>query len=71
MVSKARFQVRSDSQCINQYSQLQNTFSLYRMDPLHEVMEPDGKVDPIKLEEWIVKARLDPNDPENEELISK
>ena len=52
-------------------SQLQNTISFYRMDPLHEVMEPDGKVDPIKLEEWIVKARLDPNDPENEELISK
>ena len=34
-------------------------------------MEPDGKVDPIKLEDWIVKARLDPNDPENEDLITK
>ena len=29
-------------------------------------MEPDGKIDPNKLEEWITKARLDPNDPENE-----
>ena len=42
-----------------------------KLDPLHDVMEPDGKIDPIKLEKWIVKARLDPNDPENEELISK
>ena len=32
-------------------------------------MEPDGKIDPIKLEEWINKARLDPNDPENEDLL--
>jgi len=38
---------------------------------LHEVMEPDGKIDPVKLEDWIAKARLDPNDPENEELLSK
>merc|ERR1719433_1452336 len=34
-------------------------------------MEPDGKIDPNKLEEWITKARLDPNDPENEDLIGK
>ena len=42
-----------------------------KLDPLHEVMEPDGKIDPNKLEEWITKARLDPNDPENEDLIGK
>ena len=34
-------------------------------------MEPDGKIDPIKLEEWIDKARLDPNDPENEDLLTR
>lgn len=42
-----------------------------RLDPLKEVMEPDGKIDPIKLEEWITKARLDPNDPENEDLLAR
>ena len=42
-----------------------------RFDPLKEVMEPDGKIDPIKLEEWISKVRLDPNDPDNEELIAR
>ena len=44
---------------------------LGRFDPLKEVMEPDGKIDPVKLEEWIAKVRLDPNDPENEELIAR
>lgn len=34
-------------------------------------MEPDGKIDPVKLEDWISKARLDPNDPENEELLTR
>ena len=44
---------------------------LDRFDPLKEVMEPDGKIDPVKLEEWIAKVRLDPNDPENEELMAR
>ena len=42
-----------------------------KLDPLKEVMDIDGKIDAIKLEEWISKARLDPNDPENEELIAR
>jgi hypothetical protein len=43
----------------------------FRLDPLKEVMEPDGKIDPVKLEDWINKARLDPNDPENEDLLTR
>ncbi len=27
------------------------------LDPLKEVMEADGQIDPVKLEEWINKAR--------------
>lgn len=32
-------------------------------------MSADGRIDPTKLESWITKARIDPNDPENEELM--
>ena len=42
-----------------------------KLDPLKEVMDIDGKMNAIKLEEWISKARLDPNDPENEELMAR
>jgi hypothetical protein len=46
-------------------------YFIYRLDPLKEVMDPDGRVDPAKLEDWITRARLDPNDPENEELLTR
>ena len=42
-----------------------------RSDPLREVLDIDGKIDPAKLEAWIVKSQIDPNDPENEELMSR
>ena len=32
-------------------------------------MSADGRIDPVKLELWIAKSRIDPNDPENEELM--
>jgi hypothetical protein len=32
-------------------------------------MSADGRIDPVKLESWIAKSRIDPNDPENEELM--
>jgi len=32
-------------------------------------MSSDGRIDPVKLEAWIAKSRIDPNDPENEELM--
>ncbi len=40
-------------------------------DPLKEVMDSDGKLDTAKLEAWIVKSQIDPNDPENEELMTR
>ena len=40
-------------------------------DPLREVMDSDGKLDTAKLEAWIVKSQIDPNDPENEELMTR
>lgn len=45
--------------------------STNRSDPLREVLDQDGKVDPVKLEAWIVKSQIDPNDPENEELMAR
>ena len=42
-----------------------------RSDPLREVMDGEGNVDPSKLEAWIVKSQIDPNDPDNDELMSR
>ena len=41
------------------------------LDPLKEVMDEDGNLDPEKLEAWIVKSQIDPNDPDNEELMTR
>ena len=41
------------------------------LDPLKEVIDVDGNLDLEKLEAWIVKAQIDPNDPDNEELMNR
>ena len=43
----------------------------YRLDPLKEAMDSDGKIDAAKLEAWIIKSQIDPNDSDNEELMSR
>ena len=43
----------------------------YRLDPLKEAMDADGKIDAAKLEAWIIKSQIDPNDSDNEELMSR
>ncbi|XP_040568935.2 coiled-coil and C2 domain-containing protein 2A [Lepeophtheirus salmonis] len=40
-------------------------------DPLLEIMDGDGYVDPTKLENWIHKSRIDPNDPSNADLMNR
>ena len=42
-----------------------------RLDPLKEAMDADGKIDAAKLEAWIIKSQIDPNDSDNEELMSR
>ena len=46
-------------------------FTLFRLDPLKEAMDSDGKIDAAKLEAWIIKSQIDPNDSDNEELMSR
>ena len=40
-------------------------------DPLQEVLNVDGQIDPNKLEEWMTKHQIDPNDPANVELMDR
>ena len=41
------------------------------MDPLKEAMDAEGRIDAAKLEAWIIKSQIDPNDSDNEELMSR
>ena len=52
---------------------LQSHLKFYqnRLDPLKEAMDADGKIDAAKLEAWIIKSQIDPNDSDNEELMSR
>ena len=34
-------------------------------------MDADGKIDAAKLEAWIIKSQIDPNDSDNEDLMSR
>lgn len=39
-------------------------------EPIRDVFDRLGNVDPVKLEEWLLNHRIDPNDPRNAELMS-
>ena len=39
-------------------------------EPIKEVFDSLGNVDPEKLEEWLLNHRIDPNDPRNAELLN-
>ena len=34
-------------------------------------MDAEGRIDAAKLEAWIIKSQIDPNDSDNEELMSR
>ena len=38
---------------------------------MKEAMDADGKIDAAKLEAWIIKSQIDPNDSDNEVLMSR
>ena len=44
---------------------------LSRTDPLEEVIESDGRIDPDKLEVWMTRNLVDPKDPDNVELMQR
>ena len=39
-------------------------------EPIREVFDSFGNVDPDKLEDWLLNHRIDPNDPRNAELMN-
>ena len=39
-------------------------------EPIREVFDSHGNVDPEKLEDWFISHQIDPNDPRNAELIN-
>ena len=41
-----------------------------RVDHYSEVFDAEGRVDPERLEEWLLSHRIDPNDPSNAELMA-
>ena len=43
----------------------------FRTDPLEEVIESDGRIDPDKLEVWMTRNLVDPKDPDNVELMQR
>ena len=50
----------------------QPTLKLFlRTDPLEEVIESDGRIDPDKLEVWMTRNLVDPKDPDNVELMQR
>ena len=42
-----------------------------KVDHYSEVFDSEGRVDPEKLEEWLLSHRIDPNDPSNADLMSQ
>ena len=46
-------------------------FATSRTDPLEEVIESDGRIDPDKLEVWMTRNLVDPKDPDNVELMQR
>ena len=38
---------------------------------MKEAMDAEGRIDATKLEAWIIKSQIDPNDSDNEDLMTR